>query len=318
MPKPLNILVVGAGSRDVYLKGIHTDNKTNAPVCFVPGAKIDVDDVYFTTGGGATNAAVTFARQGLNVSFMGAIGDDTAGRALLSELDNEGIDTKYIQIEDYHSTNYSTILLFHDGERTILTHRGASSDIDIKQFTPSAGEFDWIYVTNVGGRTDVLNELFRIAKKIGTRIMWNPGMDELEKRESAKALLEDVDVLLVNREEAQMIVSGHTNEELVRHCLNYVNTAIVTDGQNGVWASDGKSLVRAGMYEDVDSIDRTGAGDAFGSGFLSQLAQGASLKQAILFASANSTSVIQYIGPKEGILHRGSELHAMPMMEKEI
>ena len=63
-------------------------------------------------------------------------------------------------------------------------------------------------------------------------------------------------------------------------------------------------------------IDRTGAGDAFGSGFLSQYAQGASLRDAIIFASANSTSVVQKIGAKEGILHKGVELHDMPLEEK--
>lgn len=69
------------------------------------------------------------------------------------------------------------------------------------------------------------------------------------------------------------------------------------------------------MYEDVSSIDRTGAGDAFGSGFVSQWAQGADIKQGILFASANSTSVIQYLGAKKGILYENSNLHDMPMEE---
>lgn len=93
---------------------------------------------------------------------------------------------------------------------------------------------------------------------------------------------------------------------------------MITDGPNGVLASDGKTIVRAGMYEDVKSIDRTGAGDAFWLWFLSQWAQGADLKQSILFGSANSTSVIQFIGAKTGILHRGAELHSMPMYEEEI
>ena len=70
------------------------------------------------------------------------------------------------------------------------------------------------------------------------------------------------------------------------------------------------------LFEDVKVIDRTGAGDAFGSGFLSQYAKGKSLKDSIVFARANSTSVVQKIGAKAGILHANTNLHAMPLNEK--
>ena len=71
------------------------------------------------------------------------------------------------------------------------------------------------------------------------------------------------------------------------------------------------------MYEDVPVLDRTGAGDAFGSGFLAYYSQGHSLKESVVFASANSTSVVQKIGAKDGILHKGTVLHDMPIIEKE-
>ena len=71
------------------------------------------------------------------------------------------------------------------------------------------------------------------------------------------------------------------------------------------------------MYEDVPVVDRTGGGDAFGSGFLSRYARGASLKESLVFASANSTSVVTKIGAKEGILHKGVVLHEMPIEEKD-
>ena len=71
------------------------------------------------------------------------------------------------------------------------------------------------------------------------------------------------------------------------------------------------------MYEDVPVVDRTGAGDAFASGFLSQWAQGKSLAESIIFASANSTSVVTQIGAKPGILHEHAALHDMLIEEKE-
>ena len=129
-------------------------------------------------------------------------------------------------------------------------------------------------------------------------------------------MLEDIDILSVNREEAMQIVKGNTLDELIHRLLHLVPLAIISDGPNGVIASDGKVIVRAGMYEDVKVVDRTGAGDAFGSGFLSYFAQGKSLKDSIVFASANSTSVVTKIGAKAGILSKGVVLHAMPLSEK--
>jgi len=165
---------------------------------------------------------------------------------------------------------------------------------------------------------DVLDEIFHQAKQLDKKVCYNPGKDELKKASKLRPLLEDVDVLLVNKEEAKMIVDGETLEELVRKLVNRVGVVIVSDGPNGVMASDGKMLVRAGMYEDVKVIDRTGSGDAFGSGFLSQWANGKSLKDSIVFASANSTSVVTKIGAKAGILHKGAVLHAMPLSEKPL
>lgn len=72
------------------------------------------------------------------------------------------------------------------------------------------------------------------------------------------------------------------------------------------------------MYEDVPVIDRTGAGDAFASGFLSQWAQGKSLRDSVIFASANSTNVVTKIGAKAGILRRGVHLHDMPISENQL
>lgn len=317
------ILAIGAATQDVFLKNsralrpAHVDG-THELIELEIGAKIDVNEIHFATGGGATNAATTFARNGLKASFMGAIGDDLAGRQILESLDAEFIDTSRVEILPNYNTDYSTVILSSSGERTILTYRGASSHIFADNFSLKMNEFDWIYVTNLAGNFDALNRIFAEATSKGAKIMWNPGKKELENPEKVRNLLEDVEVLLVNKQEAQAIFGEYEGEELLIRARNLVKVAIVTDGANGVWASDGETLVRAGMYEDVPRKDTTGAGDAFGSGFLAQWALGAPLKPALLFASANSTSVIQQIGAKAGILRRSEEFHSMPMYEKRL
>lgn len=323
----VKICALGAASQDVFVsgKGIHAqlDPRTNEYMeefsqDFKLGAKITVDSVRFATGGGATNAAVTFARQGIDSSFIGKLGNDIAAHGVLEELDNEHVDTGRVIYNDTLGTQYSTVLLADNGERTILVYRGAANSHTPQDYENVDFEgFDWLYVSSFAGAMDALDVIFDRAKSAGVKIAFNPGEAELSDPDKLRGLLESVDVLVMNKEEAAKIVEGESSEELARHGTHYVPVIVVSDGPNGVVATDGKTVITAGMYEDVPVIDRTGAGDAFGSGFLAYFSQGHSLKDSIVFASANSTSVVQKIGAKEGILHQGTELHDMPLTEKE-
>lgn len=320
----VKILTIGAAVQDVFLS--HSEelkpvaDKT-ADELFLKielGSKNDVNNINFSTGGGATNAAVTFVRQGLEAQFMGTIGHDPAGLAVLDDLDREGVDTSKVSYNKKLHTGYSVVLLASTGERSFLTYRGASTHYDIDNFDLSDVNADWLYVSSMAGSMDVIDKIFTHARQKKINIFFNPGKSELRQSDKMKSILEDVTILSVNKDEAKQIVDGETLEELTRKLLKYVSVAIVSDGPNGVMASDGQTIVRAGMYEDVKVIDRTGAGDAFGSGFLSQWAIGRSLKDSIVFASANSTSVVTKIGAKAGILHKGVVLHAMPLSEKKL
>ncbi|HSW92614.1 MAG TPA: carbohydrate kinase family protein [Patescibacteria group bacterium] len=323
MAKP-RIIAIGKGTQDVFLKSEefdpHKEGKhmyTHLPL----GIKMEVEDVTFSTGGNATNVAVTFARQGLESAYLWGLGEDPASQSILDALDKEGVDTSHVvQNSDYQS-GYSVILIATNGERTIMNHRGqAFGRTGRHAFDLSSIKgHDWVYPTSLGdGGLPLLREIVDAAEKHGAKVMLNPAGPELADKDRLIALLDSVDVLCVNKEEMQMLVSGETLEELALHALHYVPVAIVSDGPNGVVATDGKTIVRAGMYEDVPVIDRTGAGDAFASGFLSQWSQGKSLRESIIFASANSTSVVTKVGAKDGILHKGAKLHDMPIHEKPV
>lgn len=318
----VRICALGAASQDVFIsgKGIRSqlDPVTNEYVEeFKLGAKLNVENINFSTGGGATNAAVTFARQGLESTFIGKLGQDMAGSAVVAELDGEHVECDSVIYDAKLGTQYSTVLLTETGERTILIYRGAANTHKAADYRDvDVSKYEWLYVSSFGGAMEALDVIFKNATDEGVKIAFNPGEAELSQPEKLRPLLEDVSLLFVNKEEAMQIVEGSDGEELARHLLNYVPAAVVSDGPNGVIATDGKTIVQAGMYEDVKVIDRTGAGDAFGSGFLSQWAQGKSLKESIIFGSANSTSVVTKIGAKTGILHKNVKLHDMPLTEK--
>lgn len=314
------ILSIGKATQDVFLKSASAFTQHESKGVMYEqlpvGQKLDLDEVVFATGGNVTNAAVTFARQGLHSRYMWCLGTDVASEAILQALDREGVDTSAVTQKDEYRASYSVVLMLEGGERTILNYHGTPirSDTHDLRFDLIA-ESDWIYVSSLGD-ISLLERLVSEAAKHGVKVMLNPAGAELREPEKLKAILQDVEILAVNKEEAQQIVSGETIEELARHAWHYCPVVLVSDGPNGAIATDGQSLIWAGMYEDVPVIDRTGGGDAFGSGFLSYYAQGKSLKESIVFASANSTSVVTKIGAKEGILHQGTVLHDMPIEEK--
>ena len=320
----VKILAIGKGTQDVFLKSDEFDPHKEGKLMYTHlplGLKMEVDDVHFCTGGNATNVAVTFARQGIESAYMWGLGDDPASQSILKDLDDEGVDTRHVLQSSEYQSGYSVIMIATNGERTIINHRGNAFgrsgrhgfDLD------AISEYDWIYPTSLGnGGLPLLREIIDMAAQHKVKVMLNPAGPELAEPAKLKSLLEEVDVLCCNKEEMQQLVSGETCEELALHALHYVPVAIVSDGPNGVVATDGKTIVRAGMYEDVPVIDRTGAGDAFASGFLSQWSQGKSLKESIIFASANSTSVVGKIGAKAGIVHKGVKLHEMPLHERAL
>lgn len=314
------MLSVGAGVQDVFLSGkVFTPQNEDGVMVeeFKLGEKYNIEDVTFSTGGGATNAAVTFARQGLHAQFIGRVSDDIAGRSVLDDLHKEGVDTALVIHGDQSHTGYSTLLLAPTGERTILTYRGSSHEFKVGDFRLEHVEADWLYLSSMAGALDVLEHLVAWAKTKGVKVAINPGKDELNQADRLKELLKQCDVLALNKEEIQHLVEGDNDEALVRHCSDMVPTVVMTDGPKGVTATNRQQVIAAGMYKDVPVVDRTGAGDAFVSGLVAKLAQGTALADAIIFASANSTSVVATIGAKAGILHSHALLDPMPLEIKD-
>ncbi len=316
------IVSIGSALQDIYLVD-HDDlvaTSIGESAIFgkvLVGSKVDIDRISYEVGGGGINSAITFSRHGHEAIFLGNISRDPAGAAIIKVLDNEGVDNSYVNFLERKNTGTSIVLLdSKSGERTILTCRGASeqfgnfSENDLDLIQP-----DWLYATTLRGDMDTLGRFFEHAKRIGAKVMFNPGVKELENKKELIDLLKFVDVLNVNKSEAASIVPGVVLTELLYHLNNYVETVIITDGPMGGIAGNGNEIYRFGIYEDKKVKDATGAGDAFGSGFLAHLAAGKSFKNSLIFASANSTAVVSKLGANRGILTGNEPLHPMPIQK---
>jgi sugar/nucleoside kinase (ribokinase family) len=303
----VKILTFGGATQDVFLSGksIHArrDVRSRDYVEQFPlGAKIDVEHVVYDTGGGATNAAVTFARQGLAAGYVGKIGHDPAGAEVVRVLRREGVATDRIVYDSKLSTSYSTILLATNGERTILNYRGASHDLKTKEVAIRTLEADWFYITSLAGNMDLLSKLLKHANNHGIQVAIDPGNAELAQTKKLRALLPLVTVLKANAEELRVLFGGDNLQDTVIRAADTCPYVVGTNGSAGSYASAGGKLYQAGIYQKVKAIDRTGAGDAFGSGFVAAVAKGLPIEDALTLGSANSTGVVAQIGAKTGIL----------------
>ncbi len=304
----IRIISIGAATQDVFVAGkdLHAkrDVRSHAMVEQFPlGAKLELDRVVFDTGGGATNAAVTFARLGLDSRYAGKIGKDPAGAEVLRALKRENVDTRHLRVDDKWGTGYSVVLLATNGERTILAYRGASHHLKGEDFhTGEKLEADWFYISSLAGNLDLLKKLLQHAHRNDIRVALNPGSGELANPKKLRSFLNAVDVLMANREEMQRLFGGERPVDTVLNAMPYCPYIVLTDGAAGSYASDGHAIYYAGQYSRVKVLDRTGAGDAFCSGFVAALARGWTIEDALTLGSANSTSVVQAIGAKPGIL----------------
>lgn len=309
------VIAIGAAVQDVFLQGklFKPQHEPDGDVEeFKLGSKNEVDAITFSTGGGGTNAAVTFARAGLHSCYLGQIGADVAGQAVMDELHAEDVDTSLVQATK-HGTGYSTIMLAPNGERTILTYRGASAHYELSERDFHNMQADWLYVSSLSGAFETLQVIAQYAKRHHIKIAINPGKGELANKRGFLNLLPFITVLSANKEEMQQLFAGETSKELATHAARQVPIVVVTDGPKGSVVCDGQQLYEAGMYQNVKVIDRAGAGDAFCSGFVAQLAKGEAIERALTYGAANSTSVVQQIGAKPGIIHGNARLHHMPI-----
>lgn len=281
------------------------------------GSNVNIDKVIYEVGGNALSAAVSFARHGHETILLSNIARDAGGEAILSRLDAENIDSSYVEFIPRQTTGTSIILLdSKTNERTILTHLGASNDLsNIYPYNLDQIDPDWLYATTNNGDFKTLSDIFNEAKTLGTKIMFKPGAKEVENPKKLLEIINLVDVLIINKENAAKLVPGTILSELLSHLNNYVKTVIITDGQMGGIASNGEESYRFGIYADEKVKDLTGAGDAFGAGFLAHYAEEKSLRSSLIFASASSTSVITKIGTTNGILTGEESLHPMPIQK---
>ena len=298
----------------IKLKEAHVScdiNHENCTISMKWGDKIPYDSSVLVPGvGNAANAAVSASRLGLSTAFVSNVGKDTFGEQILETLKHEGVDTKYIAVNDGVPTNHHYVLSY-EAERTILIRHEAYLYLIPEGLVPPK----WLYLSSVGEHSESFHK--ELAKWLRehpeTKLAFQPGTFQIKMGADMLAELYAIaEVVAVNKEEAEKILGlGETDiKELLEKMRGLgPKIALITDGPNGAYAFDGTEMLKVPMYPDPSPpANRTGAGDAMTSTFVIALALGKSLEEALLWGPVNSMSVVQHIGAQKGLLSRDALL----------
>lgn len=294
-----DVISIGSSLVDIFL---------NVPqVKLKPGDKIELEMMRMISGGGGTNTAVGFARAGFKAAVMSETGQDNVASVILTELQRENVDTSLIVREKLEQTGGSVILVGDDGSRTALIHRGASSMLDVYDISPFwLTKAKWVHLSNIAGREDALRKIFELIRKDpDTVLSWNPGKKELAMIADGTIAVADIPckVLIVNTQEWEMVKAQQ--DQLVKE----IPEIVVTAGKDGGFAYvDGKKSLKF-FGTQVPSVDDTGAGDAFCTGYVVGQLLRQPPEKCIEYGVRNAGSVISYWGAKAGLLDRQRLTH---------
>lgn len=308
-----DVLTVGDASLDAFL-GINEHNEKarvnpeTKELCFKHGEKISVEHTYFSVGGNGANVAVGVSRLGLKASVAAEIGDDEFALKINNTLAKEGVDRSFIKTAHGQESSFSVVINFK-GDRTLFSEHLSRPH----EFTYGHAKIKWMYLTSLGMQWEKAYEkAVAYVQEEKVSLAFNPGTLQLAKKSPiVEKAISIASLLIVNKEEAQKILSEYADQKNppsdVKDILSEVmklgpHIVVVTDGKNGSYVLDSeKNFYHEGILES-HPVERTGAGDAYSSGFLSAIVYNLTIKEAMQWGSENATGVVGKIGAQAGLL----------------
>ncbi|MFH1286737.1 MAG: carbohydrate kinase family protein [Candidatus Magasanikbacteria bacterium] len=314
-----DIITIGDAILDTFLVLENASMKKGTrrcddQLCLNFADKIPISHSVQSVGGNAANVAAATNKLGLKTAIVTEVGNDINGRIIADKLACAGIETKFVKTNKGQETRYS-IVLNYKSERTIL------SCYPKRNYTlPKLEKTKWIYYTSLGkGFESLQAKLIDYLKKYPeTKLAMNPGSYQMKfGLKEIKRMLPLVDVLLLNKEEAERLVGKrNTVEKLLNTIQNKTKgVVVITDSIRGSYTTDGKKTLFMKIYP-IKPLAKTGAGDAYTGGFLSAIILGKNLETAMEWGTANAGGVIQEFGAQRGLLSKIKLLQSIKRYKK--
>ena len=262
------------------------------------GSKLLIKDLKEDIGGGGTNTAVAFSRLGLKTAYIGKTGKDSNGDKILKLLKKEKISFLGKR-ED--KTGLSIILDSKKHDRTILTYKGVNNDLKFNEI--KIPQTKWLYYSSLldeSFKTQL--KLAKLLTKKGTKVVLNPSNYQIKQNpKKLYPLLKLSTILILNKEEARLL----TKNKNVLKGLYKLGPKIVciTNRDKPTICYDGKKVYSIKPHKNIKVVERTGAGDAFASGFVAGFIRTSNIRKSLEIGLKNSESVIQHFGAKNKLLN---------------
>lgn len=315
-----DVISIGSAIRDIIFEikpdhmppCLYKEKINRKLLCFHYGGKIEPKKAYFSFGGGGANSAISFSRLGLKSALCSLLGKDGTADVFLNHLKKEKVNTSLINYDKHLHTALSFVIVGLSGERTIFPYAGASGDLNLNSIViKKLKNTKWIYLTTLREKAQKsLQKIEKLLKKNKVpKLAFNPGETELIRGlKKLAAILKKTTVLILNKEEATYLVSsdGRPKNYKMDYLLKFLKNkgpemVLITDGENGAFLFDGKKRYSVTVPQ-IKTVEKTGAGDAFGSGFIAGLQIYDDISLALKLASLNALSVVKKFGSQEGLL----------------
>lgn len=280
-------------------------NGTDRKLCLRYGDKIPVGPSIFMVAGNAANNAVGSSRLNLKTAIYANVGGDDDGGRIKRKFKEEGIDNRYVVVNEDLPSNHHVVLDFK-GERTILIYHQPW-----KYHFPELDKSKWVYLTSLSPSfvdSDLIEQLIRYLERTGANMLYNPGTFQIKVGvKKNPRLLSLTEAFIVNVEEAKLILGYKESENVnIKKILRGIvdlgpRMAIITDGGKGSYGYDGEKFYQLGVFP-AKLVEMTGSGDAYATGVLAGLFYGKILAEAMRWGAANGASVVEQVGPQAGLL----------------
>ena len=292
------IIVIGSSNVDMVVRTSHLP---------APGETILGGEFFMNQGGKGANQAVAIKRLGGNLIFMAKLGNDVLGRQSVGYFKKEGIDTRYIALDEDSASGVALISVDDHAENSIVVASGANmllNEQDVDKMLEEMCEGD-ILLMQLEIPLQTVEYAARKAFGKGVKVVLNPA----PARSLPKELFRHLYMVTPNRSEAEMLtgikIANDADVEKVAEeiCAMGVKNVIITLGSKGCLIREEGVSYRIDAFK-VEPIDTTAAGDTFNGALCVGLSEGMDLKQAAVMASKASSIAVTRMGAQSSIPYR--------------